>query len=137
MKFSVEYSNRAYRIVGLELFFIVASAAVAAIAVGQDGPRGLELAIIPMWSFSFITAVVFLGRVRSTFGRSGKVEIMGIIIGTLGLGTSAIVYFVVLPSAFSFDAASTADVLTVLAGSFIGFLLAYLIAPAILRTEKS
>lgn len=137
MRFSIEYSNRRYRVVGSILFLAILSLTVLSVAVSRGEFQFLKLAMIPMWSFAFITAFVFFGRVKKVYDRGGKVEVFGIIIGVLGLGASALIYLVVLPSAFTFDAKRSADVLTAISGSFIGFLFAYLFAPTILKHDQS
>ena len=137
MRFSIGYSNRRYRVVGSILFLVILSLTILTVIVSSSEFSFLKLAMIPMWSFAFITSFVFFGRATTIYDRSGKVAVFPIVIGVLGLGVSALIYLVVLPSAFTFDAKSSADVLTAISGSFIGFLLAYLVAPVILKTGQS
>ena len=137
MSFAVGYENRSFRIVGLILFVGIVVLTISTVAISGDEFRVLELVLLPTWSFAFITGFLFLGRVKSKHDRSGNIEVFGIVLGVFGLAAAAIIYLLVLPSTFSFDAAKAADVMTVITGSFIGLFLAYIFAPSILTSDRS
>ena len=136
MSFAVGYANRSFRIVGLILFVAIVALTISTLAISGDEFPLLELVLIPTWSLAFVTGFLFFGRVKSVHDRSGRIEVSGIFLGVFGLAASAVIYLLVLPSVFSFDPAKPADVLTVVTGSFVGLLLAYLLAPSILKTDQ-
>ena len=78
MRFVTGYFNRRYRIAGAIILVVVLALTVTTIVVGGDEVRGLGLALIPTWSFAFITAFLMFGKAKQTYEKDRRVDVFSI-----------------------------------------------------------